>query len=649
MSIVFAEGLAKFYGAQDVFANVEFSIARGDKIGLVGPNGAGKTTLLRIILGLEEPNAGNVHRARGLRIGYLSQKPEFPSQQTLHGEMLSVFATLRTQQQALLALADEMAAAEDATEAMQRYAEAERRFDLAGGYTYEDRIARVLSGLSFTPDMYAWPISVLSGGQITRAMLAKLLLQEPDLLVLDEPTNYLDLEALEWLGSYLQAWPHSLLVVSHDRYFLDQVVTRIWDLDHGTLQSYRGNYSAYVVQHAALLERQAREYEEQQEFIAKTEEFVRRYKAGQRTKQARGRETRLNRMERIQAPETDQQMRWSLSTSLRAGDNVLISDEGISIGYESRPDAIAGADGSAEQHVLFRTGAFLVLRGQRVALLGPNGSGKTTFLRTILDQLEPLAGRMRLGASVRVGYLPQTQDWLDADKTIIEQLMDASDLKADQARHLLGRFLFMGDDVFKSVGALSGGERSRLALAILTIRGANFLLLDEPTTHLDIASQEILQKVLVGFNGTILFVSHDRYLADALATHVWVIRDGQLRQFEGNYTSYLQQLEQERTVQVEGVVRGPAAAQERDEKRRRERQEQRAAKKRVERTEALESEIAHLEKQLTTVTGLLDLASASQDIARLQALSREYQQLQATLAERMAEWERWVGTSDDEG
>lgn len=640
MSIVSAQGLGKYYGAQDVFAGLEFAITHGDKVALVGPNGAGKTTLLRIILGLEEPTAGSVHRARGLRTGYLPQNPEFPSQQTLYSEMLSVFAALREQQRALEMLAEQMASTENTDELIARYAEAEHKFDLAGGYTYEHRIRRVLSGLGFGPDAWTWPISVLSGGQVTRALLAKLLLQEPDLLVLDEPTNYLDLEALEWLESYLQEWPHSLLVVSHDRYFLNKVVSRVWELNHGRLEFYRGNYSGYVLQRQERMARRLEEYRKQQEAIDQTEDFIRRYKAGQRSKEARGRETRLERLKRLEMPQSNRQMRLRMSATLRAGDNVL-SSNGVVIGYEAKP-AVAESGAKAYQHVLFRSGPFLLQRGQRVALLGPNGSGKTTFLRSILGQVKPLAGHIRIGASVRIGYLPQSQEHLNGDKTVLDHVLAASKLEIEQARNLLGRFLFSGDDVFKPTCILSGGERSRLALALLALQDPNFLLLDEPTTHLDLESQEVLQEVLANFGGTMLFISHDRYLVDALATHVWVIHDGNMRQFKGNYSEYMQAIAQEEAERQQKPT-GTPSVKAYEEKRRRERQIQRARREQAQRIEALEAEINRLEQQLSSLTSLIELASAKQDLARLRLLSSEYQQLETMLAKSMEEWERQTG------
>jgi ATP-binding cassette subfamily F protein 3 len=637
MSILTAQRLAKYYGAQDVFADVTFSLAEGDKVALVGPNGAGKTTLLRIILGFEEPTEGDVTRTRGLRLGYLPQQPTFASDATVLGEMLAVFADLLRQQQGLLALAQEMAQAADPADAMGRYALAETRFEQAGGYEFENRIKRVLTGLGFGEDTYDWPIAHLSGGQVTRAYLAKLLLQEPDLLLLDEPTNYLDLQALEWLESYLQAWKHSLLIVSHDRYFLDRVVNRVWELNHGKLETYRGNYSHYVEQRRDRRQRRLREFKAQQEQIARTEEFIQRYKAGQRSKEARGRLKRLNRLERVAPPPTDHTISLRLSTTLRSGDNVLMS-AGAVIGYPVRPEAQANPE-NGQPHPLFTLPEVLVQRGDRVVLLGPNGCGKTTLLRTVLGQMEPLAGAIRLGASVRIGYLPQTRDWLDYDKTILEQILEYGDLTVEEGRTLLGRFLFSGDEVYKVIGTLSGGEMTRVALAILTMRGANVLLLDEPTTHLDVESQEILQDVLVGFRGTIILVSHDRYLIDALASHLWVMENGQFTVFEGNYTAYSAR-EVAPTPVPTAVVAAPEPSAADGRGRRREQAE---VRKQREQTEALESEIESLEQQLAQTTSLIDLASARHDGLQVQSLGEQYQALEHALAERMRAWEQVAG------
>jgi len=621
MSIISAVRLAKSYGALDVFTDVAFRIARGEKIALVGPNGAGKTTLLRLIVGLEEPSEGQLVRARNLRIGYLPQNPSFASTQTLYGEMLTVFADLQAQQQALLELAQRMATAQDPSKWMARYAAAEERFELAGGYEYEQRIKRVLSGLGFTPEMYTQPISTLSGGQITRALLAKLLLQEPELLVLDEPTNYLDLAAREWLEAYLRGWPYSLLVVSHDRYFLNRVASKIWELDHGRLEEYRGNYQSYIIQRRERRRAQERAYRAQQELIARTEEFIRRYRAGQRSREARGRQKRLARLQRLKPPPTEKRLRFQLAAGVRSGEDVLQS-KGMRIGYP----ASAYTPGRKEIH-LFDTGEFLIRRGQCIALLGPNGAGKTTFLRTILGEIEPLEGTFRLGASVQVGYLPQNPKESDPSATVLERFLNESGFTVAKARDFLARFLFRGEEVFKEVGSLSGGERARLALAILSAQGANFLLLDEPTTHLDVLSQEVLQEVLRQFNGTILFVSHDRYLIDALATHLWVIKDGKLEQFTGNYAAYL---EKERQTERKVKPSKPKL--------------QRPRRTPAQRTEkhllALEQEIENLEAALQELGQRIERASIQQDLARLRSLGQEYQELEARLMEHLARWEQ---------
>jgi ATP-binding cassette, subfamily F, member 3 len=631
MSILSAHNLAKYFGAQDVFRDISLNLTRGDKVALVGPNGTGKTTLLRILIGLEEPTAGMVTVARQLRIGYLPQHAGLVSTHTLYDEMLHVFDDLRRQQANLLILAEEMALADDMAEAMDRYATAEQRFELAGGYEYEARIRRVLGGLGFREEMYNWPVAVLSGGQITRALLARLLLQEPDLLVLDEPTNYLDLAALEWLEGYLQGLPQTLLVVSHDRRFLDRVVNRIWELDRGSLETYRGNYSHYMRQRQERRERQRREYEEQQEEIAKTEEFIRRYKAGQRSREAAGREKRLARVERIHAPESQRHMRLRLNTDLRSGDKVLISEQGVVIGYRSRPNGNAD-DG--EPHVLFRSGSLLVERGHCVALLGPNGSGKTTLLRTLLGETELLGGDLRLGASVKIGYLSQTQQELNPDITVMQQIMAAGHFEMEPARALLARYLFAGDDIDKRIGDLSGGEQSRVALALLSITGANLLILDEPTTHLDIAAQEVLQEVLSDFEGTILLVSHDRFLMDALATHVWVLKDGHLCQYEGNYSAYL-------AAEAERAAREQAASVQVADggQKRQERPGGSEERKRRAEVEALEREIETLEREIGETEHLLMQASTAQDAERVRDLNVAYQDLQRALSEHLARWE----------
>jgi len=611
MSIVVAEGLAKSYGAQDVFWDVSFRIARGDRIALVGPNGVGKTTLLKLIAGLEAPTAGRIHRARRLRIGYLPQEAELAGHRTLRQEMLTVFADLRAQEAELRRLEREMADPARRDRALKRYGKLLEEFELAGGYDFEHRIDRVLTGLGFREDEHRYPLAILSGGQKTRALLAKLLLQEPDLLLLDEPTNHLDLAAMEWLEDYLSEWKGSFVVAAHDRYFLDKLVERVWELEFGRLEQYPGNYSRYVQLRAERLERREAEYRAQQEYIAKTEAFIRRYRAGQRAREARGRQKRLAHLQRLERPRRARTMKLSIETNLRGGDLVLTTKD-LAVGYRT---------------ALFTCPDLCLRRGERAALVGPNGSGKTTFLKTIVGQVRPLRGEVRLGHSVRVGYLAQAHEGLNRDNTILEEILEVRNLPLQRARTFLGRFLFSGDDVFKRVGDLSGGERSRVALARLTLEGANFLLLDEPTNQLDIPSREVLEEVLADFEGTILLVSHDRYLINALATQVWIIEDGGLNVYQGDYADYLKRREKRERKGRRGATKA--------RERKREKEEARVAE--------LEEAIAALEARLADLGQELAAASQAQDLDRLRELGSEYERAEGELERLLAEWAEAAG------
>ena len=611
MSIVVAEGLAKSYGAQDVFWDVSFRIARGDRIALVGPNGVGKTTLLKLIAGLEAPTAGRIHRARRLRIGYLPQEAELAGHRTLRQEMLTVFADLRAQEAELRRLEREMADPARRDRALKRYGKLLEEFELAGGYDFEHRIDRVLTGLGFREDEHRYPLAILSGGQKTRALLAKLLLQEPDLLLLDEPTNHLDLAAMEWLEDYLSEWKGSFVVAAHDRYFLDKLVERVWELEFGRLEQYPGNYSRYVQLRAERLERREAEYRAQQEYIAKTEAFIRRYRAGQRAREARGRQKRLAHLQRLERPRRARTMKLSIETDLRGGDLVLTTKD-LAVGYRT---------------ALFTCPDLCLRRGERAALVGPNGSGKTTFLKTIVGQVRPLRGEVRLGHNVRVGYLAQAHEGLNRDNTILEEILEVKNLPLQRARTFLGRFLFSGDDVFKRVGDLSGGERSRVALARLTLEGANFLLLDEPTNQLDIPSREVLEEVLADFEGTILLVSHDRYLINALATQVWIIEDGGLNVYQGDYADYLKRREKRERKGRRGATKA--------RERKREKEEARVAE--------LEEAIAALEARLADLGQELAAASRARDLDRLRELGSEYERAEGELERLLAEWAEAAG------
>ena len=619
MSILTASNLAKSYGPQDVFEGVSFDIPHGAKIALVGPNGSGKTTLLHLLAGLEEPAAGAVHRAKALRIAYLPQQADFSGAGTLWEEMLVVFADLRAQAAELRRLEVAMARPDVTEEALQRYGQALEAFELAGGYTYEQRIAHVLSGLGFDEDDFRRPVAQLSGGQKTRALLARLLLEEPDLLLLDEPTNHLDLAGIEWLEGYLKAWKGAVVVVAHDRAFLDAVVEHVWELEWGRLGRYRGNYSAHVAQKAERLALQQARHERQQQFIARTEDFIRRNIAGQRTREAKGRRKRLERIERFDRPREYDPMSLSLGDVARSGDLVL-GLYGLAVGYESAAP-------------LFTAEEFELRRGQRVALLGPNGSGKTTLVRTVLDRVPPLAGRVRIGASVHLGYFAQGHADLVLERTVLETVLDESELTTGQARDLLARYRFFGDDVFKRVADLSGGEQARVALAVLALQGANALILDEPTNHLDIASQEVLQEVLAGFGGTLLIVTHDRYLIRGLATCVWAIGDGQLWEFKQGYDEYRDW--EARRRQQRQVPRGKT---DRERAREARRAVQREVARQTLRQTELEGAIQRLETRKKQLEAQLAVASERQEVERVRQLGAEYAEVGAELDALLTAW-----------
>ncbi len=662
MTVLTGSKLSKRYGPLDVFQDVNLRIERGDRIGLVGPNGEGKTTLLRILAGLDAPTDGVVQRQRGLTIGYLPQDPPPAGDKTLWQDVSTEFGHLLRQAEVLHQLEERMAHLDTYEQAVAEYGPLQAAFEAAGGYQWELSVRQVLTGLGFPPDEHHMPLVHLSGGQRTRGLLARLLLQKPDLLLLDEPTNHLDLQATEWLEQQLLQWAGSLVVVSHDRYFLDRVVTRIWDLAAQRLTTYRGNYSHYVEQRAVNLERQRREWEKQQEFIAKEEDYIRRNIAGQNTRQAQGRRTRLERLRAegglVEQPQQRPTIRLQMDARLRSG-NLILSTQNLIIGYrhagqgnghQLRREDISGGhtySGSNEpigpdDTRLFTCEDLELKRGERVALIGPNGAGKTTFVKTLLGQLPPLAGRLRIGASVRLGYLAQAHSDLPPDLSVLDAILQkAPHMEIGEARRFLGRFLFIGDDVFKPMAALSGGQRSRVALARLALAGANFLVLDEPTNHLDIASQEVLEEVLAGFGGTVLLVTHDRYLVDALATQIWAIdpQQGRLRPYPGNYTDYLAAKAAEQEKELASAVPAPISeAQQRRERAREERRLRKAEEQRNEQAKRLEDLIHGLEQRLAVLVGELETASAARATDRVQQLGLEYQAVDERLHQLIEEW-----------
>jgi ATP-binding cassette subfamily F protein 3 len=629
MSILTASNLAKSYGPHDVFSGVSLEVPHGAKIALVGPNGSGKTTLLRLLAGLENPSAGTIHRAAGLHTAYLPQqaeralRPASAGSGTMWDAMLEVFDDVQAQATELRRLEAAMMDPATRGDALQRYGPALEAYELAGGYIYQQRIRQVLSGLGFDESDLKRSVAQLSGGQKTRALLARLLLEQPGLLLLDEPINHLDLAGIEWLESYLKAWKGAVIVVAHDRAFLD-IVGQVWELEQGRLERYRGNYTAYVAQRTERRALQQTEYERQQQLIAHTEEFIHRNIAGQRSREAKGRQKRLARIERVERPQEYRPLCLDLGDAIRSGDLVVGLHE-LAVGYE--PEA-----------PLFTAQEFELRRGQRVALLGPNGSGKTTLIRTMLGEVAPLAGRVRIGVGVRVGYFAQGRMDLDYNKTVLETVLDASDLTASQARSLLGRYRFSGDDAFKRVSNLSGGEQARVALAVLALQGANLLILDEPTNHLDIPSQEVLQEALSEFGGTLLIVTHDRYLINRLATHVWAIEGRQLWEFKEGYEAYHEWREQRR--QRKQAL--PETAGGQLEERRRVREARKAAgreaARRTRRQSDLEEAIHQLETRLTQLEVQLAAASEEKAVERVRQLGAEYASVEVELDGLLAAW-----------
>ncbi len=662
MSILTASNLAKSFGPDDIFSGVSLSIPRGARIAIVGPNGIGKTTLLRILVGLDEPSEGNVFRARGISIGYLPQEAVLTSDHSLWDECLTAFKELRLQEAELVQLEAAMGDPDRSQEALTRYGALQESFELQGGYTYETRIRQVLSGLGFDAQDHNRPMNQLSGGQRTRALLARLLLSKPDLLILDEPTNHLDIAAVEWLEGYLLTWEGAAILVSHDRYFLDKVAQHIWEMDFAGWETYRGNYSAYLHQRQERWQLRQQIYATERERLEKELDYVKRHIAGQRTAQAKGKLRRLSRQveaieslgveaiqgkkwleiasqadistnimnvaeveQRIHALKSPLKKPHNLNINLKAGQrsgNIILSVREVTIGYPG--------------NLLFSSGDLELRRLECAAVIGPNGAGKTTLLKTILGLQPPLSGEVNLGASLSIGYFAQAHEDLDPERTLVEEIeMVAPGMLLADIRHYLARFLFTGEDVFRKVSTLSGGERGRLALAKLSLTDANLLLLDEPTNHLDIPSQEILQEVLAEFEGTILLVSHDRYLIDALGTQIWDIHPERktMRVFKGTYSEYHAQLEAER-AEAESLLPKKTEDRIKSENNRRKKGESR----RKYRLHEIETRIAELEAQLAMLTRQLENPPADSQL--VEELGEDYVQVQNEINALLAEWEQ---------
>ncbi|MFA5864907.1 MAG: ABC-F family ATP-binding cassette domain-containing protein [Phycisphaerae bacterium] len=628
MSLIIAENITHAFGSQVVLKNLSFRISPSERIGLVGPNGEGKTTLLRIIGGLLESTQGEVHRSRGLRMGYLPQTPPVIGGGTIRQTMLDVFSDLRRMEDELHQMATQLECGGENPEWLKRYGDTQTQIEALGGYDYQTRIEQVLTGLAFERSMWDRSMDELSGGQRTRVYLATLLLKNPDVLLLDEPTNHLDLDTIEWLEYWLSSFSGALIAVSHDRYFLDHATTSTWEIAFGNLEAYRGSYSVYIKQQQQRQEERMRQWEAQQEYVAKTEDFIARHLAGQRSKEAKGRRTRLERFlrdEAINRPVDHQTISVSLTTGGRTGDIVLRA-ENLVVGYEVTSP-------------LLKIDRLEVIRQERIAIVGANGTGKTTLLRTLMGQLKPLAGNVHLGANVNVGYLSQTHVELDLESTALAVVMAAKrNCTQEHARSVLGSLLLSGDDAFKQIKQLSGGQRSRVALARLMMQNINVLMLDEPTNHLDISSTQIMQDVLQEFNGTIIFVSHDRYLVQAVATHIWAIDSGEVRCILGGWEDFLawRQTHREKAVQDSGNQ----VKEERKTDYRQSRKDANLLQRLKRRHEEIEMRIQQVEQDLATLNQGISTAGQAGNLGQVEKLGKDYQQKDAELKTLWNQWEQ---------
>ena len=526
--ILSAAKLQKEFSAKAVLHNITFHLEEKEKMALIGVNGAGKTTLFRILLGQLAPDGGQLFIQKNARLGYLPQVAEYTSSHRIYDELNEVFAPLRRLEAEIRTLEHTMAS-DASPELMERYARLQDEFEKQEGYSAESRLRGVLKGLGFAESEYELPVSSLSGGQKSRVMLGKLLLMQPDILLLDEPTNHLDIESTQWLESYLAAFPGAAIIISHDRYFLDRLCTKTMEIERGVSTVYNGNYSYYLTEKAAREKAALREYEAQQAEIRRQEEIaarLRSYNTEMFIKRAQSREKILEKMEVLDKPASlDASMRLHFTPQIRSADIVASAQK---LGKAFGP------------HTLFSNVDFEIRRGERVALIGANGIGKTTLFKMLMGELPPSSGELRLGVKVYPGYYDQTQESLHDDKSILDEIYDTyPTMTLSQIRRVLGSFLFRGDEVFKQIGVLSGGERARVSLCKIMLGQANFLLFDEPTNHLDIISREILENNLISYEGTIFFISHDRYFINRVATRIVELTPTGMENYLGNYDFYL--------------------------------------------------------------------------------------------------------------
>lgn len=632
MALLTLTEISKSFGAEVILEDVSLQLQPGDRAGLIGANGSGKSTLLQIIAGRLEPDSGIVSLARGTKVGYLPQEPGSEARGTLRCHLEAPFRRLLDLQQEIADLEQEIAlraqnpGSEKLNRALSRYGECRRLFEDGGGYLFESRIDAVAAGLGFAPTDLNRDLARFSGGEKARADLAALLLNDPDLLLLDEPTNFLDFEGLTWLEHYLLDSATTLLVVSHDRLFLDRVATQIFALQGTGVQGYRGNYSAYRSEYEVEKKSLERAYQDQQRLINRTEKQIRESKADRRSKrQARSRQKQLAKLTKLHRPDAEKRFHLDLAYSGRSGRKVIIFER------------VAKSFG---ERFLFRELSFEIRWGERIALIGPNGAGKSTLLKMIAGVEQPTAGQIRLGPAVSTAYFAQEREQLHPERSVLDEITAASDLDLAQARNHLGRYLFSGDDVFKKTATLSGGEKSRLALARLALHPGNCLLMDEPTSHLDLPALEELEEVLRRYPGTLLIISHDRYFLKNLVNRVFELRQGRLTIYEGSFQRYLENVE---NCSEEEPFEEDAAAAERKRqalaKRQREREKQRRERRLLEEQQRLEEQIQAAERSLAHYEKLLSDPDEYGDFNRLRELNRGLSSVRHQLTTLLRCWE----------
>lgn len=624
-------GLGKSFGVRQVFSNVSFEIKEGDRIALVGPNGAGKSTLLKCILGIEELDEGQVVMSPVASIGYLQQDVNL-GDASLAEEIETAWEDVHALENKLQELTAYLETHEASESDLQRLDYLQNRLEWLGGYDYEQKTKRIVYGLGFTDEDLYKPANAFSGGQKTRINLAKALVRSPDFLFLDEPTNHLDMEMLEWLEGYLSSYRGGILIVSHDRYFMDRIVTGVVELDHHKATTYRGNYSRYVAQREERLKADTIAYEKQQEYIKKTEEYIDKYRAGIKSKMARGRQSQLNRLERLEAPETSHSLDFKFPPAAMSADKVLVLDH-VSIGYKTDDPIIDDV-------------SMVVRRGESVALIGPNGAGKSTMVKAIVGELFPTDGHIDIGNRVQVGYFSQEHEELHDRWQVVDEIINNYNFTEEKARNVLGSFLFKGDDVFKLVGDLSGGERARLALLKLFLQGDNFLILDEPTNHLDVPTREIVERALQQFGGTCFIISHDRYFLDQVSTRTLVLENKGITEYLGNYSYYKEKLKEQNdiaalTEHVEEVPKDKAKTETKvipssDESK------PKPNTYMVEKQLAeVEEEIARLEATMKMYEVQLANPVVQQDLAEMENISKQLSDTESNLQKLYEKWEHF--------